>query len=263
MGWRGADAFSAGFLKHGRCPPKRCRLPMPLLDAIIKGGRNVRYTDEDLTFFLSVYRDHDAANRCLARLRCHFPGARVIVRSDGDADPRHERLVGRYRVDYHADPRLFPIEHGGSIITRMLDLYLHQPSRYLFKIDPDTMVHRRFRYLPTRDGHFGTLQGGFGFRSIQGGCMGLTLSTARCILASNLLSGDDLKCPQRFRHRSRHWHIAAARAERVGLSSFDWTLGWIASELRIPLFSFREVHSLWKGSAGNRGLKYAITHPEG
>ena len=39
-----------------------------------------------------------------------------------------------------------------SRIERMLELFFAKPTRYLFKIDPDTVIHRRFEYLPVRSG---------------------------------------------------------------------------------------------------------------
>ena len=235
---------------------------MTLFSHSLSRTRNCEYTDHDLTFFMLVYRNYEAANRCLARLRSHFPEARVIVRSDGDSDQRHEELIDRYAVEYHAERRLFPVENGGAIIVRMLELYLERPTRYLFKIDPDTTVHRRFRYLPAQEAHFGTLQGRRGFRSVQGGCMGLTLSVAENILASRLLESEDLKHPQACRNRSPYWRILTRRAERVGLTSFDWSLGWAVSELHISVLEFPEVYCRAKTLVDNRNLRYAITHPE-
>ena len=223
--------------------------------------RNRDYTDSDLTFFMLIYRDFPLANRSLARLRRHFPEARVVVRSDGDDDPRHAELVARYGVEYHREPRLFPVENGGAIVVRMLELYLERPTRYLFKLDTDTLVHRRFRYLPARDALFGTLQGKRGWRSIQGGCMGLTRPVAERILASGLLRSDDLEHPERQQDRSPYWRILARRAERVGLVSFDWSLAWVAAETGIPLLGWSEVQSRAKTGVDNRDLRYALTHP--
>ena len=56
----------------------------------------------------------------------------------------------------------------------MLMIFFEQPTRYLLKIDPDTVIHRRFKYLPVRNGLFGTLQTQVESPSIQGGCMGFT-----------------------------------------------------------------------------------------
>src|SRR5262245_28570556 len=118
------------------------------------------YRDDDLTFFALAYNDYDAAAECLGDLRTHYAASRVILRSDGDPDPRFPALARRHRVDFRGELRLFGIENGGAVIERMLVLFLERPTRYLLKIDPDTVIHRRFQYLPVRSGVFGTLQGG-------------------------------------------------------------------------------------------------------
>ena len=46
------------------------------------------YSDDDLTFFALVYKDYDATAACLKDLRQHYPSSHVILRSDGDQDPR-------------------------------------------------------------------------------------------------------------------------------------------------------------------------------
>jgi len=57
------------------------------------------YSDEDITFFMGLYRDHERAEGALGRIREHFPDARVIVRSDGDRDPKNRKLAERYNTD--------------------------------------------------------------------------------------------------------------------------------------------------------------------
>ena len=70
-------------------------------------GQTLNYTDEDITFFMGLYRDRGRAEGALARLREHFPAARVIVRSDGDEDPKNRELSKRFGVDYREEERLF------------------------------------------------------------------------------------------------------------------------------------------------------------
>jgi asparagine synthase (glutamine-hydrolysing) len=220
--------------------------------------------DRDITFWMSVYRDGRLACRTLEDLRRHFPMARVIVRSDGDDDPMHHRLVDRHRLEYRLEDRLFPIENGGRLVHRMLQMFLERPTRYLFKIDPDTAVHRRFTSLPARSGHFGTVQGRDGHRSIQGGCMGFTQDAAESLLESGLLLTPGLASPQRTDTMS-HWTILEFRARTFGLASFDWSLGWAAQCLGIPLFDYPEVFCV---SYRNRARlpmridgRFAMTHP--
>jgi hypothetical protein len=219
------------------------------------------YSDDDLTFFALTYKNYEAAAECLRDLRTHYATNRVILRSDGDEDPRLPILAERYNVDYRGESRLFGIENGGSIIERMLELFFEKPTRYLLKIDPDTVIHRRFRYLPVRDGLFGTLQGRLKYPSIQGGCMGLTRNAAEQILRSNMLRDSRLKEPAHFIDDSPYFVRMAHRVNRCGLASFDWIVPWIAKELKIPIYAFHEVNSGWKRPPSNPNQRYAVTHP--
>ena len=219
------------------------------------------YCDEDLTFFALTYKNYDATAECLRDLRKHYPASRVILRSDGDPDPRFPILAKRNKVDFRGELRLFGIENGGAVIERMLVLFLEKPTRYLLKIDPDTVIHRRFQYLPVRSGLFGTLQGGQETPSIQGGCMGFTRDSAEKILQSEMLRDGRLRQPARFINDSPYFVRMTHRANHCGLASFDWILSWIASELGIPMYSFAEVNSWWQEAPPNPGQRYAVSHP--
>ncbi|MEJ7711478.1 MAG: hypothetical protein WKF84_16830 [Pyrinomonadaceae bacterium] len=151
------------------------------------------YDDEDLTFYVQIYKDYLYAEACLRHLRRHYRRSRVIIISDGDDDPRYEQLAERYQADYTAGEALYPVENGGKMIQRMLDAFLTKPSSYFIKIDTDTRVHRRFRYLPKGRCVFGTLewetsrgQAKLDFPNVQGGCTGFTLESAREIAESKL-----------------------------------------------------------------------------
>lgn len=219
------------------------------------------YRDEDLTFFALTYKNYKATAECLADLRKHYSTSRVILRSDGDPDPRLPLLAARNDVDFHAELRLFGIENGGAIIERMIELFLERPTPYLFKIDPDTVIHRRFQYLPVRSGLFGTLQTEQETLSVQGGCMGFTRDAAEQILQSQLLRDDRLREPAKFIDDSPYFFRMADRAKRCGLASFDWIVPWIASQLGIAIYPFDEVNSGWQQAPPNPNLRYAVSHP--
>jgi len=223
------------------------------------------YTDEDITFFLGLYRDLDRAEGALCRLREHFPDARVIVRSDGDRNPKNRELSERYDVEYLEEERLYPIENGGAMVARILELCLDKPTRYLIKIDTDTAVYRRFHFLPEQNGVFGTKQSNRQghFHYIQGGCMGFSEDATRLIVDSGVLEDPRLKDPKTYRLESGYFRRMSRRVHRTGLCSFDWIIGWAASELEIPIFAFSEVFSRGfpENNVNNDDLKYAITHP--
>jgi hypothetical protein len=219
------------------------------------------YSDDDLTFFALTYKNYEATAECLRDLRKHYPASRVILRSDGDPDSRLPILAQQNNVDFHEESRLFGIENGGAVIERMLVLFLEKPTRYLFKIDPDTVIHRRFRYLPVPSGLFGTLQTEQETPSIQGGCLGVTRDAAEQILQSELLRDSRLRAPAKFVADSPYFFRMAHRANRCGLASFDWILPWTARELGISIYPFDEVNSGWQQAPPNPDLRYAVSHP--
>lgn len=219
------------------------------------------YCDEDLTFFALTYKNYDATAECLSDLRKYYRRSRVILRSDGDPDPHLPILARRHSVDFRDEPRLFNVENGGAVIERMLVIFFEKPTRYLFKIDPDTVVHRRFRYLPVLSGLFGTLQCEQETPSVQGGCMGFTRDAAEQILQSGMLRDSRLREPAKFIDDSPYFYRMAHRAERCGLASFDWIVPWIAGELGIAMYTFDEVNSGWKQPPPNPNERYAVTHP--
>jgi hypothetical protein len=222
---------------------------------------STNYSDDDLTFFALVYKDYDATVAFLKELRTHYLSSRVILRSDGDEDPRFPLLARGHRVDFLGELRLFGIENGGAVIERMLELFLERPTRYLLKIDPDTVIHRRFKYLPVRSGVFGTLQCEEETPSVQGGCMGFSRDAADRILQSRMLRDVRLKEPAKFINDSAYFFRMAYRANRCGLASFDWIVAWVAGELGIPLFRFDEVNCGWQQPPPNPEGRYAVSHP--
>ena len=145
----------------------------------------------------------------------------------------------------------------------MFEIFLEQPMAYLFKIDPDTQIHRRFRYLPAETAMFGSVQRAPHYLSIQGGCIGSTRDAAERISDSRSLLDPIL------RNCRADWpsHLAKlARRERdQGLASFDWSLGWAADQIGIPLIDFPEAYSIYGEvvSLPEEGKHaYAVTHPK-
>jgi len=224
-------------------------------------GLFTNFKDDHLTFFALTYENYEATAECLMDLRKHYPSSRVILRSDGDTNPQLPILAERYRVDFRGEGRLFGIQNGGAIIERMLMLFCERPTSYLLKIDPDTVIHRRFKYLPVRNGLFGTLQTEEESPSIQGGCMGFTREAVEQILQSEMLRDSRLKEPHNFINDSPYFFRMADRANRCGLASFDWIVPWIASALGIPMYAFDEVNSGWQMAPPNPDQRYAVTHP--
>ncbi|MCK5359196.1 MAG: hypothetical protein KAJ95_01145, partial [Gammaproteobacteria bacterium] len=225
----------------------------------------LNYSDEDLTFLMGMYRDRERAMGALSRVRKHYPDASVIVRSDGDYDPMNHELAELFDVEYFAEERLYPIEHGGAMVARTLQLFLDKPTRYLVKIDTDTAVNRRFHSLPEINGIYGRIQTNKEglYPSVQGGCIIFSHEAVRKIIDSDILQDPRLKDPWAFQEDSGYLRRMGRRATRCGLCSYDWMIGWAAHELQIPMVSFSEVNSRAKLREHDKDedLRYAITHP--
>jgi hypothetical protein len=220
--------------------------------------RVYEYQDRDLTFFVQVHRDAGPLARMLARLRRHYPGSRVIVCSDGDDDPRFPRIAQEMGAEFYLGEWLYGLEHGGRHCHRMLEFFLQAPSAYLFKIDPDTAIHRRFAYVPTQSGVFGTLQSNPSLCSVQGGCCGYTRDAAETLYRSQAFLCPSLLNPQNtWAAHPPLWRYTKKKNKVCA----DWLCGYVATALGIRQFGFAEVLSQWKTPVANPNRKYAVTHP--
>lgn len=216
-----------------------------------------RFTDSDLTFYLQVYRDLERARWCLGHLRQHYPDSRVIVCSDGDLDPRFARLVDEFHVEYHVGQRMYPLRFGGRMLERMLLLW-GMETDFLFSIDPDSKIERRFHWVP--DEHitiFGDCE------PTQGGCMGFTRAAGKQIVDSGLLRDPILTRPAESWAVLPDGRVLEDMLEAVvndGMVRTDWIIAWCCRRLGIPQLIFPEVYSRWREAVPD-GLDVAVTHP--
>ncbi|MCB9434918.1 MAG: hypothetical protein H6668_23400 [Ardenticatenaceae bacterium] len=219
--------------------------------------------DSQLTFYLNVYQDVALLNECLKQLRQVYPTSRLIIRSDGDDDPAIANVAIKYGGSCYYSQRLMALAKGGQIVHEMLRLFLLQETDYLFKIDPDTCVARKFHALPDVACIFGRKQGCWTgepvtLDSIQGGCIGVTLDVAKKFYTSNFFLDPALgHCPP-------PWVIAPPLRRRpieLGLTSIDWTIGWACKEMGIEVLDWAEIKSEWQIPPQNDDLQYAVTHP--
>jgi len=197
--------------------------------------------------------------------RRHFPGSRIVIISDGD-DDRYDDLAARYRFDYIRGQHLMALDSADLYVTRLLNALLAGPETYLFRIDPDARICRRFRQLPAFSSIFGTLEtvtAGLGIAidvpaNVQGGCIGFTRDAATEILESGVLSSES--CVRDWRTtwaRTPEMQAVAAR----GSICDDFILSWAAHKVRIPFVESDEIRSYWRGRVVNDSLRYAVTHP--
>ncbi len=227
-------------------------------------GRDERFVDADLVFFMPVYQDADVAFRALTRLRRHYPGSRVIVLSDGDPDFPGEEAERRFGAEYVLGENLYGIEHGGRMVHRILEHYMRAPARYLIRMDSDARIDRRFSWLPTRDGLYGRV----GQRSgtVQGGFLFLTHAAAAKLYEERTLLSEELLDPAASwgRYSTKE---NLGRKLGLGTVAYDKVIHWACVKAGLPTLGHPEVHSVWKAKPGDADIanadgRYAVVHPD-
>ena len=223
--------------------------------------RNYWYSEADITFIMQVYKDYDLALCALKRMRYFYPKSRLVIISDGDKDPRYKNFVILFNAEYIEGNRLFGIQNGGSMLHRWLEYYMFKPSAYLIRVDTDTRIDRRFRYLPIPIGYdiFGSTE--TEHRIIQGGCIVFSFKAAKKLYDSRIFMSEKLK------DYNSTWGSYLGTdflMERVkqGLIYSDWVLKFACSAVGINTIDFYEIHSTWKKGILNQDKRYAVVHPD-
>ncbi len=226
------------------------------------------FDDGDLTWHLQVYRDSDDAVLCLESLRRVYPTSRIVMVSDGDDDARWPELAQQFNIEYSKGEHLYGLESGGQLWKRVLhDSLQHDASQklcsHILKIDTDTRIHRRFRFLPTGCVVFGTLehrtevlQVPLNPPNVQGGFTGFTRQAAQKILDSSLLDSDEMPdWKQTYADVPDALWAINQRPYVIG----DLQLRTICKRLNIAVADFSEVRSnfLAPPEIGD----FAVTHP--
>lgn len=202
-----------------------------------------------ITWHIQVYEDLEYLATCLSAIRRWYPASRIFVISDGNPDPEIQKIAGRFQTECYYEERLFGVEHGGEIVHRFLDRYLAAPSDFLVKVDGDTRINRRFWYLPKtkRPLLMGKRQtagnGNEDLVSVQGGCIAMNHAAASLMHNSKLFLDARLKPP------TLAWARPGTPQElraKKGLTSHDWTIGWVCKELKIRIYDHPEIASYWK-----------------
>ena len=94
---------------------------------------------------------------CLHRLRQAYPLTNVFVISDGNDLEGYQSVCRKHNTEYFAGERLKMLctaRNGGIDFSRALTY----DADFIFKMDPDTWLHRSFRFFPTWD-VFGSVSG--------------------------------------------------------------------------------------------------------
>lgn len=226
--------------------------PDATLRTLDEGQVSRSYQDSDITWLMQVYRDVDLGRWSLGLLRKHYPQSRVIVVSDGDDDPRWTEVCRELSCEFILQDRIYGMEHGTKLWIKRFEYFAKAPTKYLFKIDTDTAVHRRFNYLPNFF-VFSTVLFRPGWTNkckASGGFIGIRREAIQLIVDSESLHNfPQSEVPQ--------WQ----REDDQQLVSEDWLLSAICYKLEIPVRDFPEVCVLSREKPFNMDLRYAITHP--
>jgi hypothetical protein len=211
----------------------------------------------ELCFTMSVTDEVELVRDRVARLQRIYPGCSVVLLPDGVEAARRAWPGGR-GVSVQASPEsLYAATNGGLVVQRHLEAALGSAAAWWFKVDPDTVVWRRFRRLPAGQCFFGTIQGGLPWPSLQGGCIGGTRAAVEALAGSRALLAPELLEPGRSWAGGNEVLLTRARA---GLVSFDFVHAWACREAGIPLIPFDEIRSEWRQPPPDP-RRYAVTHP--
>lgn len=171
---------------------------------------SIPFDDADIVFIMPVYRDAAVAERSLSRLRRNYPGSRLVLISDGDADFPGEDFARRFAAEYELGENLYALHHGGQMVHRLLEVYMRAPARVLVRLDSDARIDRRFAGLPRRPGLYGTI--GRRSRTVQGGCILLTQAAAARLYESRVFLSEALLDPEASWGGLQHAREPAAQA---------------------------------------------------
>lgn len=231
---------------------------------IVTGAATTEHGDADIVFVMPVFRDAPVADASLRRLRRHYPGARVVLISDGDPGFPGDAMVRRHRVEYALGENLYGMTHGGALIHRFLSHYMERPARWLVRMDTDARIDRRFAHLPGRMGVHGAVNAR---GNIQGGCIVLTHDAAARLHGSSVFLDPRLTDPGGSWARFMRPDLLE-RKMRLGTVSYEKVLRWGCEAEGIPLLQFPEIWSTWKAKPenakqrANAFLRRAIVHPD-
>jgi hypothetical protein len=163
--------------------------------------------NKKICFFMGVYKDQHFAKLRLQELNSIYGEGEVdiVVISDGIVDEDFaEFCKGIHSLHYEvAERRKCSIEYGGEWIERFIKKCLELSNfDILIKIDPDTKLFRKFKYIPPEQ-YFGSIR--FKRNSleqyVQGGCKGLTRKACVEILNSGFLRDEQYYGNNKFAYR--------------------------------------------------------------
>jgi hypothetical protein len=195
-------------------------------------------------FYLTVYDDHELAERLIKDLSIFYPESPILVCVDGNPTYEFSRFCDKSGCEYMEGQRLKLAEFGGEWLVRMLQFYLMATdAECLIKLDPDSKINRRFGFIPLAD-LFGQIQHN-GVRSyVQGGAIGCRRAAAETIIKSGfLLDAQYQQYAYSYRRKRSPYLQPGEAANDERLIAADVVLSDVAQRLQMVLAPWSEVLS--------------------
>lgn len=197
----------------------------------------------------------DQVEWALQRLRAVYPAVPFTLISDGQHQPRYERIAEVYGGSYQRGEKLKRPEHGAKWWQRTFEAGLALETPYVLKIDPDTSFNRPITSWPAFD-CFGTVIWPDTDREhVQGGVQGFRRSAVERIVASGICLRPEFREVE-----SWAWDASQiAEWKRDGYLSTDQTLRRILLALEISWGPWPDVIS-WYLHTPPDAARHAISH---
>jgi hypothetical protein len=187
-------------------------------------------------------------DNCLTRIRRNLAPASGIVIVNGMIRPDITRLAREL------DFQVFEGENYGTNSQwnlwwlRMLNFFSGSRANVCFKLDPDTMVDAPPKVIPNAD-YFGEIYTNhLGISFVQGGVTGLSITSVKSLLKSNLL--ETTVCEE--------WTNGVRMKEDL---MDDQLLALALSKLGIVATKWNECKCKWREPLLNDPICHAIVHP--
>jgi hypothetical protein len=218
--------------------------------------------DDDIAFLVQAYKDKRLAVNCLESIRKCYPVSRIILVLDGDEDPDWTAVASRFGAEKKHQERLYLLPRIGEMGKKSFEYWLEKPTPFLIKLDTDSIVRRRFRYLPDAEA-FGSLAcfPDGSFSHIVGGFTGFSRLAVERMLAMRVFDDAGLcrDVPDWIsRCSASHWKEWCVKG---GRGSYDCMISHVCVKHGVRIEVFDEVYSTWWPVPKSAREKYAVTHP--
>lgn len=201
--------------------------------------------------------------RCINHVYAAYPNAAVVVIAD-----QLRPDLGYINARFVQSCPLKNQPSGALWWDRLFAEALKEDGEYIFKIDPDTLVHKPLTFFPNCD-CFGTLLGkGMMKEHIQGGCQVFIRSAAKTILADGCLLDPAYQDWQTWAFKDQTGQVVDdfnyGYGEWKGYLSTDRILMHVLRRMRMcwdnhpEIACYFEVHQRPDSA---QAPKFAVTHP--